>query len=263
MPTRKVNRWSLELAMYNITFEWISWAHNKAADCLSWLVDVKDTPVTSNASINMVVTSTPDGPATHTHSKTLAPTDTTPPADVQSMVTSNTGIVNTPPPLLENHKDTPRLMQRLIPPSNAFQNGHLMAKHLPIKLTLSLTLKVFSTKMLWIQNKKFLSLIIPKSWCFTVFVEAHDKLDHQGINRTYHIIKQQYYWKGMNKDICKYVTNCAQCKTEKNKIAIELVRDLNIGKSTHSDYHWPFITMARGFSNSQQESRHHCSCFDQ
>ena len=31
----KVNRWGLELATYNITFEWISGAHNKAADCLS------------------------------------------------------------------------------------------------------------------------------------------------------------------------------------------------------------------------------------
>ena len=40
----KVNRWSLELATYNISFEWISGAHNKAADYLSWLIDVKDTP---------------------------------------------------------------------------------------------------------------------------------------------------------------------------------------------------------------------------
>ena len=31
----KVNRWSLELATYNITFKWISGAQNKAADCLS------------------------------------------------------------------------------------------------------------------------------------------------------------------------------------------------------------------------------------
>ena len=30
----KVNMWSLELATYNIKFEWISGAHNKAADCL-------------------------------------------------------------------------------------------------------------------------------------------------------------------------------------------------------------------------------------
>ena len=31
----KVNRWGLELATYHITFEWISRAQNKAADCLS------------------------------------------------------------------------------------------------------------------------------------------------------------------------------------------------------------------------------------
>ena len=36
----KVNRWGLELATYNITFEWISGAKNKAADCLSHLVEL-------------------------------------------------------------------------------------------------------------------------------------------------------------------------------------------------------------------------------
>ena len=35
----KVNRWGLELATYNITLEWISGAKNKAADCLSRLVE--------------------------------------------------------------------------------------------------------------------------------------------------------------------------------------------------------------------------------
>ena len=41
----KVNRWSLELATYNITFEWISGAKNKAADCLSRLVSPMRTPI--------------------------------------------------------------------------------------------------------------------------------------------------------------------------------------------------------------------------
>ena len=47
----KVNRWSLELATYNITFEWISGAKNKAADCLSRLVSPTCT------SINMLTAS--------------------------------------------------------------------------------------------------------------------------------------------------------------------------------------------------------------
>ena len=33
--SKKVNRWSLELATNNIIFEWISGAHNKAADGFS------------------------------------------------------------------------------------------------------------------------------------------------------------------------------------------------------------------------------------
>ena len=60
----KVNRMSLELAAYNISFEWISGARNKAADCLSRLV----TPTT--ASVNMLTASSTDGPAFHTRSHT-------------------------------------------------------------------------------------------------------------------------------------------------------------------------------------------------
>ena len=53
----KVNRWSLELTTYNITFEWISGAKNKAADCLSRLVSP------TGKSINMLTASINDGPA--------------------------------------------------------------------------------------------------------------------------------------------------------------------------------------------------------
>ena len=100
----KVNRWSLELPTYNITFEWISGACNKAADCLSQLVEVKDTPVTSTASIYMLVTSNQDVPATHTHCKIHTHSDTTPSTNVKT--TSNTDKVNVPPHLTEDCKDT-------------------------------------------------------------------------------------------------------------------------------------------------------------
>ena len=53
----------------------------------------------------MLGTSTQDGPATHTHSKTCIPMNTTPPTDAQT--TLNTGKVNAPPPLMADIKDTP------------------------------------------------------------------------------------------------------------------------------------------------------------
>ena len=63
----KVSRWSLELATYNISLEWISGARNKAADCLSRLVTPTSTP------INMLTASSNDGPAFHTRSYTRTP----------------------------------------------------------------------------------------------------------------------------------------------------------------------------------------------
>ena len=54
-------------------------------------------------------------------------------------------------------------------------------------------------------GQRFLALVIPKSWKYTVLVEAHNKLGHQGNTHMYCLIKRQYYWKGMNKDIQKYI----------------------------------------------------------
>ena len=50
-------------------------------------------------------------------------------------------------------------------------------------------------------SKDFCALVIPKAWKYTILVETHDKMGHQGNNRTYSLIKRQYYWKGMAKDV--------------------------------------------------------------
>ena len=63
----KVNRWGLELATYNITFEWISGAHSKAVDCLSHLVEL---PQDRQTSINMLSATNCYGPGFNTRSRT-------------------------------------------------------------------------------------------------------------------------------------------------------------------------------------------------
>ena len=67
-------------------------------------------------------------------------------------------------------------------------------------------------------KQKFLAFVIPKAWKYTVLMEAHDKLGHQEATHTYCLIKHQYYWKGMNKDIRKYIANCTLCHREKAKV---------------------------------------------
>ena len=98
-------------------------------------------------------------------------------------------------------------------------------------------------------GKQFLALVIPKSWKYTVLVEAHDKQGHQGNSCTYCLIKRLYYWKGMSKDIRKYIANCILCCREKakvqhyplqmteipdrpfGKIAVDLVTECNTSRS--------------------------------
>ena len=63
----KVNRWSLELTTYNITIEWISGPKDKAADCLSQLVEPTTSPATT---VNMLTAILTDGPAFNTGSHT-------------------------------------------------------------------------------------------------------------------------------------------------------------------------------------------------
>ena len=67
-------------------------------------------------------------------------------------------------------------------------------------------------------GKKFLTSIIPKSQKYTVLVEAHNNLGHRCNSHTYCLIKCQYYWKGMNKDIRIYIANCVLCQWEKAKV---------------------------------------------
>ena len=95
----KVNRWSLELATYNITFEWISGAKNKAADCLPRLVSP------ASGAINKITASTPDRPAFHTRSCTLNTPDATLTTPTASQPQQPENTYPTPKSLTEDCQD--------------------------------------------------------------------------------------------------------------------------------------------------------------
>ena len=67
-------------------------------------------------------------------------------------------------------------------------------------------------------SKDFCAVVIPKAWRYMILVETHDKMGHQGNNRTYSLIKRQYYWKGMEKDVKDYIQRCPACQQEKARV---------------------------------------------
>ena len=74
-------------------------------------------------------------------------------------------------------------------------------------------------------GKKFLALVIHKSWQYTVLVEAHDKLGHQGNHLHLLLNKTSILLEGINKDIRKYIANYTLCCREKAKFKITLSVD--------------------------------------
>ena len=184
----KVNRWSLELATYNISFEWISGARNKAADCLSGLVTPTSTP------INMLTTSSNDGPAFHTRSHTQNTLDTTSTPHMDTTPHLSQEPTTTPKPITADHLDPLLQMQRTDPFCKCISRRLLNGKAAHHEFNTFTDVKGLLYKHITDAGKKFLTLVIPKSCKCTLLVEAHDKLHHQGNSHTYCLIKCQYYW---------------------------------------------------------------------
>ena len=179
----KVNRWSLELATYNIIFTWISGAKNKAAHCLSRLVSP-----TGN-SINVLTASVNDGPAFHTRSHTQSTSDSTSTSPVipQPQISQDNNPI--PKSLTADHWGALLHMQHTDPFCKCTSKRLLNGKAPHYKTDTFAHIKGLLYKHMSDAGKQFLGLVIPKSWKFTIFVEAHDKLGHQGNNCTYCLIK--------------------------------------------------------------------------
>ena len=167
----------------------------------------------------MLTASSTDGPAFHTRSHTqhTSSSDTsTPNPDTTPQISQEP--TTAPKPLSVDCLDTLLQMQRTDPFCKHISKRLLNSKVPHHEFDTFTHIKGLLYKHVMDSGKRFLTLVIPKSWTFTVLVEAHDKLVHQGNSCTYRLIKCQYYWKGMNKDIRKYIANCALCQQEKAKV---------------------------------------------
>ena len=190
-----------------------------------------------------------DGPTFSTWSRTAQCniTDLTPQPKTDTVTPDITMVTNTPDamskPLTRDRLHTLPQRQRTDPFCKCMSEHLWNGKAPKHEADLFLHIKGLLYKHVTDSNEKFLALVMPKVWKHTVLMEAHDKLCHQGATHTYCLIKCQYYWKGMNKDIRKYIANCTLCWREKakvqsyplqmivtpewpfNKIAIDLVKE--------------------------------------
>ena len=174
---------------------------------------------TTPAPINLLSVTSPDGPAFNTRSQThqCLSMDT---LTAQPGITPQVSTVPdlTPKSLTAERFEALLQMQKTDPfcklISKCLSNGKA-PKH---EMDLSTHIRGLLYKHVTNSGQKFLAVVIPKSWKYTVLLDTHIKLGHQGNTCTYCLIKHQYYWKGMNKGIRKYIANCALCHRQKAKV---------------------------------------------
>lgn len=57
--------------------------------------------------------------------------------------------------------------------------------------------------------------MLPIACASTVIEALHDDMGHPGTDRTLSLIKDRFYWPGMNKDVELWITECERCTTRK------------------------------------------------
>ncbi|MCG8622081.1 MAG: DDE-type integrase/transposase/recombinase, partial [Proteobacteria bacterium] len=61
-------------------------------------------------------------------------------------------------------------------------------------------------------KQRFETRVVPQACADNLLRLAHDDLGHNGSARTYMLLRQNYYWKGMKPQVYKYVKRCSKCQ---------------------------------------------------
>ena len=188
-------------------------------------------PHDRQATVQMLTTTISDSPTFNSRSRTAQcniTEDITPQPQADTVTPDITIVKDTPDamlkPLTEDRLHALLQMHRMDPFCNSISKCASNGKVPKHEVDLFLHVKGLLYKHVTDSNQMFLALFIPKPWKYTVLVEAHDKLGHQGATHTYCPIKCQYYWKGMNRDIGKYIANCTLCCRKKPRFSITLCK---------------------------------------
>ncbi|KAJ8001345.1 hypothetical protein DPEC_G00168570 [Dallia pectoralis] len=60
-------------------------------------------------------------------------------------------------------------------------------------------------------------LVLPLSLRIVALRGTHDDAGHQGQSRTLHLVRQRFFWSGMDADVKKYVSHCKRCVVGKTQ----------------------------------------------
>ena len=197
----KVDNWSLDIAHYNLQFEYVKGIKNTLVDTMSHLVQ-----------LDPAIKQEPE-PEGYQFGK---PLKKKPAEEVVATVQEGTDSENEPippdpkvrwgvtPAELKEMQSEDKLCTRIM--SQMTKQGE-KALH-PYYLEGGILKKyVYDAK------QRFETMVVPQGLCRTLLKLSHDDLGHNGTARTYMLLRWNYYWKGMRPKVTRYVKQCQLCRT--------------------------------------------------
>ena len=206
----KVNNWAVEISPFKITFEYIKGIKNILTDTMSRLItldpenELVDEPegfeygYYAFDNIDLIITQ----------------------IEINEM-TNKTG-VETPVNLPSEEITLPIEESKLI----ELQKEDKFCKNI---LNMLANNKLHNKSLYYIENgilkryindnkQRFEVIILPQTLTQLALQLAHEGLGHNGIPRTYALLRWQYYWKGLKPSVTKHVKKCTLCQRHNKQV---------------------------------------------
>ena len=192
----KVNNWAIEiLPLSSFTFEYIKGIKNTLADTMSRLIDI-DPQIQQD--------SKPEGYAFGYYTF-----DTLPAVEVSNIETSKETLDKRE----ENNIDSVIKLPLTNEMLSNLQLQDMFCSHILTQIekgnikggqTYSVQNKILKRYVID-GNNTYETVVLPGALTAQVLKMAHDGLGHNGTHRTYMLLKQLYYWKGLKPSVVKHV----------------------------------------------------------
>ena len=197
---RKLQMWSVALSAYNCEIQFIEGKKNIQADYLSRYAN------TEKASVNVINTDrmTLQGTVQENEIENSEGHDHVEQDMNRDTETQNFSIPGDFDIVQAQKADTQinQIRQQLV---DKTATDHILKHHTIINDTLY-----------YISDSEIkiaLRVVIPKTLQKVVLEHFHDSNSHLGIDKTFDLISQRYYWKGLFTDVSNHVAHCVTCNT--------------------------------------------------
>ena len=198
----KVNNWAIEISPFCITFEYIKGIKNTLVDTMSRLIDINP---------HIQQDSEPEG-----YEFGYYTFDTLPAMEVSNIDTMKETSNENEKDIMENNVRLPLTDDML---SN-LQLQDMFCSHIITQIEKG---NIKEGQTYQIQNKllkryvtdgdkTYETVMLPRALTAQILKMAHDDLVHNGIHRTYMLLKRLYYWKGLKPSVVKHIQRCYHCQ---------------------------------------------------